>query len=154
MKFKLFLSKFLKIGTLITSIGFIITVLLQIFARFLLNDVPPWTEEASRMLFIYSISFASGLAYRGNYFVFLEAFYSGFSELTKKKINLISPLLSLFLFGICGFFSTYLVLMGLDEYSPTLQIIMAIPFFSIFLMSLSMCYFSLSHLIKKIKFWR
>ena len=43
-----FLSKFLKYGTLLTSLGFIITVSLQIFARFFLSDVPPWTEEASR----------------------------------------------------------------------------------------------------------
>ena len=79
MKFKIFLSTFLKYGTLLTSLGFIFTVSLQIYARFFLTDVPPWTEEASRMLFIYSISFASGLAYRGNYFVYLEAFYEGFS---------------------------------------------------------------------------
>ena len=70
MKFKIFLSTFLKYGTLLTSLGFIFTVSLQIYARFFLTDVPPWTEEASRMLFIYAISFASGIEYRGNYFVY------------------------------------------------------------------------------------
>ena len=75
MSFKIFLSKFLKYGSLLASLGFIFTVLLQIFSRFFLSDVPSWTEEASRILFIYSIAFSSGLAYRGNYFVFLEAFY-------------------------------------------------------------------------------
>ena len=89
MSFKIFFSKFLKYGTLITSLGFVITVSLQIFARFFLSDVPPWTEEASRILFIYAIAFASGLAYRANYFVFLEAFYTVFSEKLKKIIDLI-----------------------------------------------------------------
>ena len=92
MRVKILLSRFLKYGTLLTSGGFILAVSLQIFARFFLRDVPPWTEEASSVLFIYAIAFASGLAYRGNYFVYLEAVYSGLSPATKKTSDLISPI--------------------------------------------------------------
>jgi len=154
MSFKIFLSKFLKYGTLLTSLGFVLTVSLQIFARFFLSDVPPWTEEASRILFIYAIAFSSGLAYRGNYFVFLEAFYASFSDILKKKIDLISPILSLVLFGFCGFYSLSMLEMGLNEYSPTLHILMIIPFLSIFILSLSISYYSLVAFLKKIKFWK
>ena len=154
MSFKIFLSKFLKYGTLLTSLGFVMTVSLQIFARFFLSDVPPWTEEASRILFIYAIAFSSGLAYRGNYFVFLEAFYASFSDILKKKIDLISPILSLILFGFCGFYSLSMLEMGLNEYSPTLHILMIIPFLSIFILSLSISYYSLMAFLKKIKFWK
>jgi TRAP-type C4-dicarboxylate transport system permease small subunit len=154
MSFKIFLSKFLKYGTLLTSLGFVMTVSLQIFARFFLSDVPPWTEEASRILFIYAIAFSSGLAYRGNYFVFLEAFYASFSDILKKKIDLISPILSLVLFGFCGFYSLSMLEMGLNEYSPTLHILMIIPFLSIFILSLSISYYSLTAFLKKIKFWK
>tara|TARA_B100001250_G_C19557096_1_gene681640 strand:- start:232 stop:699 length:468 start_codon:yes stop_codon:yes gene_type:complete len=154
MSFKIFLSKFLKYGTLLTSFGFIITVSLQIFARFFLSDVPSWTEEASRILFIYAIAFSSGLAYRGNYFVFLEAFYAEFSETLKKIIDLISPFMSLILFGVCGFYSLYMVKMGFYEHSPTLQVIMVVPFLSILILSLSISYFSLLAFLKKIKFWK
>ena len=154
MNFKIFLSKFLKYGTLLTSLGFVITVSLQIFARFFLSDVPPWTEEASRILFIYAIALSSGLAYRGNYFVFLEAFYANFSDILKKKIDLISPILSLILFGFCGFYSLSMLKMGLNEYSPTLHILMIIPFLSIFILSLSISYYSLMAFLKKIKFWK
>jgi len=154
MSFKIFLSKFLKYGTLLTSLGFVMTVSLQIFARFFLSDVPPWTEEASRILFIYAIAFSSGLAYRGNYFVFLEAFYANFSDILKKKIDLISPILSLILFGFCGFYSLSMLEMGLNEYSPTLHILMIIPFLSILILCLSISYFSLMAFLKKIKFWK
>lgn len=154
MSFKIFLSKFLKYGTLLTSLGFVMTVSLQIFARFFLSDVPPWTEEASRILFIYAIAFSSGLAYRGNYFVFLEAFYVSFSDILKKKIDLISPILSLVLFGFCGFYSLSMLEMGLNEYSPTLHILMVIPFLSIFILCLSVSYYSLMAFLKKIKFWK
>ena len=154
MSFKIFLSKFLKYGTLLTSLGFVMTVSLQIFARFFLSDVPPWTEEASRILFIYAIAFSSGLAYRGNYFVFLEAFYANFSDILKKKIDLISPILSLILFGFCGFYSLSMLEMGLNEYSPTLHILMIIPFLSILILCLSISYYSLMAFLKKIKFWK
>mgnify|MGYP003318379378 FL=1 len=154
MIFKTLLLKFLKYGTLITSLGFIVTVSLQVYARFFLSDVPPWTEEASRIIFIYSIAFASGLAYRGNYFVYLEAFYSGFSNKLKKLIDLISPLLSFLLFSVCGFHTLPLLEMGLSEYSPSLQLIMVVPFFSILILSLSVGYYSLLALLKKIKFWK
>ena len=154
MSFKIILSKILKYGTLLTSLGFVMTVSLQIFARFFLSDVPPWTEEASRILFIYAIAFSSGLAYRGNYFVFLEAFYASFSDILKKKIDLISPILSLVLFGFCGFYSLSMLEMGLDEYSPTLHILMIIPFLSILILSLSISYYSLTAFLKKIKFWK
>ena len=106
------------------------------------------------ILFIYAIAFASGLAYRGNYFVFLEAFYAEFSETLKKIIDLISPFMSLILFGVCGFYSLYMVEMGFYEHSPTLQVIMVVPFLSILILSLSISYFSLLVFLKKIKFWK
>lgn len=154
MRFTTFLTRFLKYGTLLTSTGFVFTVSLQIFARFFLSDVPPWTEEASRVLFIYAIAFASGLAYRGNYFVFLEVFYAGFSDRMKKIIDLISPLMTLLLFGITAFYSLNLVEMGASELSPSLQIIMAIPFLSILILCLSISYFSFLNLLKKINHWK
>ena len=152
MKFKIFLSTFLKYGTLLTSLGFISTVSLQIFARFFLTDVPPWTEEASRILFIYSISFASGLAYRGNYFVYLEVFYLGFSSKIKKVVNLVSSFLSFFLFAITARYALSVFQMGFSESSPSLQIIMAIPFFSLLVLSCSVSFYSLLSLLKKIKY--
>ena len=154
MSIKTLLLKFLKYGTLLTSIGFVLTVSLQIYSRFFLSNVPPWTEEASRILFIYAIAFASGLAFRGNYFVYLEAFYAGLSDKTKKLIDLISPILTFLLFGICSFHTFKLLEMGLSEYSPSLQLIMVVPFFSILIMSLSIGYFSLIAFLKKIKFWK
>jgi len=154
MNIKTLLSKSLKYGTLLTSVGFILTVSLQIYARFFLSDVPPWTEEASRILFIYAIAFASGLAFRGNYFVYLEAFYVGLSDKTKKLIDLISPILTFLLFGNCSFHTLKLLEMGLSEYSPSLQLIMVVPFFSIMILSLSISYFSLLAFLKKIKFWK
>jgi len=56
------LNKLLSLGTLLSTIGFIGSTVIQIFARFFLASAPSWTEEASRLFFIYAMSFAAGLA--------------------------------------------------------------------------------------------
>ena len=70
------IGKILKIGTLVSTIGLIGTVSLQIFARFFLASDPSWTEEASRLFFIYAVSFASGIALKNNSYVGLDLFYN------------------------------------------------------------------------------
>ncbi len=59
-------GKILKIGTLLSTWSLIAMVLFQIICRFSWFETPSWTEEASRILFIYAISFASGLALKSS----------------------------------------------------------------------------------------
>jgi hypothetical protein len=65
-----------------------------------------------------------------------------------------SALFSFVLFIFCGFNSISMIDMGIKEFSPTLQIIMAIPFFSILILSLSISYYSFLDFSKKVKFWK
>ncbi len=62
--------------------------------------------------------------------------------------------MTLFLFGITAFYSLYMVEMGGSELSPSLQIIMVIPFLSILILCISISYFSCLSLLKKIKYWK
>ena len=79
----------LKYGTFVSSFGFIVTVSIQVFSRYFLENVPAWTEEASRILFIYAIAFASGLAFKGNYFVKLNIFKKIFGYLHQHYLGLV-----------------------------------------------------------------
>ena len=72
------INRSLKYGTLICTYAFIASVLIQIYARFFMESAPSWTEEASRLFFVYAIAFASGLAYRDGYYVALDFFFSLF----------------------------------------------------------------------------
>ncbi|MDT8902910.1 TRAP transporter small permease [Anaeroselena agilis] len=56
------MDKFLKFGAVVCVGGMIAVVILQVYARALLPQVPAWTEEASRLFFIYTIGFAAGPA--------------------------------------------------------------------------------------------
>ena len=141
----------LKIGTLLSSFGFVITVSIQIVARYFLDNVPPWTEEASRILFIYAIAFASGLAYKGNYFVRLDLFQEKDKPQLKRVLNRLTPLVTLLLFGVMGAYALHMLDMGRTERSPSLQIPMTLPFFSLIILTGSIGLYALINLIKQFK---
>ena len=141
----------LKCGTFVSSFGFIISVSIQVFSRYILENVPVWTEEASRILFIYSIAFASGLAFKENYFVKLDLFHKKKSSQFEINLNILSLLVSLSLFGIMSIYSINILKMGLNELSPSLQIPMVIPFFSLLIMALPICLYAFIKLVKILK---
>ena len=141
----------LKYGTFVSSFGFIITVSIQVFSRYILENVPVWTEEASRILFIYSIAFASGLAYKGNYFVKLDLYHKKKFPQFEITLNILSLLVSLCLFGLMSIYSINILKMGLNERSPSLQIPMVIPFFSLLIMAPSICLYAFLKLVKILK---
>jgi len=72
----------------------------------------------------------------------------------KKVVDLVSPLLSFLLFGITAWYAVSVFKMGFSESSPSLQIIMAVPFFSLLILSCTVSFYSLLSLLKKIKYWR
>jgi TRAP-type C4-dicarboxylate transport system permease small subunit len=49
-------------------------VLLQVFARVALPQVPAWTEEASRFFFMWAVGFAAGPAVREQAYVDVDSF--------------------------------------------------------------------------------
>ncbi|MFA9466739.1 MAG: TRAP transporter small permease [Velocimicrobium sp.] len=53
----------------ICLLGFVLSVLIQVFSRTFLPSSPSWTEEASRYLFIYMVAFGGSVAVRKNEFV-------------------------------------------------------------------------------------
>jgi TRAP-type C4-dicarboxylate transport system permease small subunit len=43
------LRKIMRAGIVLSTLGLILSVLIQIYGRFFLAASPPWTEEASRL---------------------------------------------------------------------------------------------------------
>ena len=142
MKLHTAIGKFLKIGTLLGTLGFLCAVLLQIFARFFLESAPSWTEEASRLFFIYAISFASGLALKSNYFVALDTFYTRFNTKFQRLLNVLIPICTFLLFLVILIYVIPLILLGMGEKSPSMEFPMAVAFFSIAIMATAICYYS------------
>jgi TRAP-type C4-dicarboxylate transport system permease small subunit len=144
------INKILATGTLISTVGFIGSTVIQIYARFFLVNAPAWTEEASRLFFIYAMSFAAGLALHEKYFVELDVFYRRFSKKIQYVIDLFIQLSTVFLFATMGFFSVEYIQLGSVETSPSLKIPMSFAFISILIMSVTVVIYAVFE-IKKIK---
>ncbi len=70
-KCKMLFDNILAFATVVSLVCMMFTVIIQVFARFFLPQAPAWTEEASRIFFIYTSAFASGLALERKAFVSL-----------------------------------------------------------------------------------
>ncbi len=148
---KRFIEKLLKLGTIWSLFLLVASVLLQIFARFFLAQAPSWTEEVSRLLFIFSIAFASALALKSNYYIHLDVFYNMLKNKWKKIITITILVTTFFLFLILAITSVKFVIMGFNENSPSMGIKMGVAFSSMLLLGLSMCYFIGLKLMSKFK---
>jgi len=136
------MNRFLKYGTLLSTYGLIASVLLQIFARFLLPKAPPWTEEAARLFFIYAMAFAAGLAIKSNEYVALDFFFEKLPPNLKRSLLILVQGLTILLFGIMAIYGLKFVQLGIPESSPSMKISMSIAFFSMVLMGVSVSYFA------------
>lgn len=140
------IEQVLKLGTLISALGFISATLVQIYARFLLDSAPSWTEEASRFFFVYAMSFAAGLAMKENYYVSLDVFYNKLKTKHQKIVDITISLSIFVLFSIVGIFALQYVVLGIPESSPSLGAPMAIAFVSIVVMSFSISIYAFYNL--------
>lgn len=146
------IGKILKIGTLLSTWGLIAMVLLQIICRFTWFETPSWTEEASRILFIYAISFASGLALKSsNYYVALDAFYNRFNSRFKTFLDKSIPIAIFLLFAVFAFYSIQFISLGMIEKSPSMGFNMGITFCSMFIIGASLCYYAWYKIVKVFK---
>ena len=148
---KLLIERILKAGTLISTIGFVGSTLIQIYARFFLASAPSWTEESARFFFVYAMSFAAGLAMKDNYFVHLDVLYSKMKEKYKRTVDIVISFSVLTLFGILGVFGVQYVILGIPESSPSLGLPMSIAFGSIVLMSQSIGFYAFYELKTNLK---
>ena len=69
-----YLDRFLEWMSSLFFGGLVFVVLLQVFARTFLPRSPHWTEEASRFLMLYMVSFAAGLAAKERAYVNVDVF--------------------------------------------------------------------------------
>lgn len=119
----------------------IAVVLLQIFARVCLPKVPAWTEEASRFLQIYMISFGAGIAVKYNAFVSVDTIFNFVSKKTSFIIKMINNVVVLILFAFIFKSSFGFYLLGIPRTAVSMpNITMNLIYFSMILMSFSVLF--------------
>ena len=128
--------------------GMIACVILQVFSRFFMESTPAWTEELSRLLFIYSIAFGIAIAFKNDDLVKLDMISRYGSQKLHKLLDKIVSLLIVF-FGLAILvFSIDFVKSGLNETSPAMQFKMIYAFLAIPILMLNIVFFSLESIFK------
>ena len=116
------LDKFLEICTAISFLGLIGVVLLQVIARLLLPQAPVWTEEIARVLFIYSTSFAVGLAVRESAYVSVDVLRKVLPHSLQLSLGVIIYIIIIAFMGLVTYYAIDFVKIGSFQTSPALKI--------------------------------
>ncbi|CAN5324362.1 hypothetical protein BH23BAC1_BH23BAC1_32270 [soil metagenome] len=147
----IFLDKILNGALMISTMGMVLVVVLQIIARFALPWSPHWTEEMARFFFIYLVSIGAGLALKDHAYVNVTTFLQKFSPKGRHFME-IGILFSISLLMLIMFISSFTLLNIVSLYqSPALQINMAIIYFSMTLLSFFVLFYSLLLIMDKLK---
>ncbi len=136
-------------GALLSLLGMIAVVALQVTARFLLPSAPNWTEELARTFFIYSVAFGVAVGIRQGSFVKIELLKGYFNEQVNAKIQWAINLIIFAFASYMLYYTTLFIAIGAKEKSSALGLNMAVVFSGILVMMLAIALFSLEQLIKK-----
>ncbi|KAA1243454.1 TRAP transporter small permease [Aquimarina sp. RZ0] len=138
---------FLKAGTILSTLSFIITTLIQIYGRFFMAKAPSWTEEAARLFFVFAIAFSSGLAMKGNFYVYFDFIFQKFSGKWQDLILKVTYICIILLFTVFSVYGLLLVGSGWQEQSPSMKFPMGIAFISMPLLGLSITLYAIVKMI-------
>lgn len=138
-KFGLLIDKIDKIFSMIVSVIYIIMisiVLVQIFARVLLPQVPAWTEEASRYVQIYLVAFSAGLAIKYDAFISVDTIFNYLKPKASAYLKLFNQFVVLILFSFCFRYSFDMYKIGIPRTAVSMvSITMNYVYFAMILLS-------------------
>lgn len=139
-------STTMKWGTLLSTLGFVACILLQIYARLFLNTAPSWTEEAARLFFVIAIGSSAGLALRSGEYVHFDFLFQRMSRNWQQRVAFLIDFLTVVLFVLFVYYSVQLTILGWAERSPSLKFPMAIPFAGMLIMGFSLLVYAIDRL--------
>lgn len=134
----------MKYGTFLSTVGFVGSILIQIFARLFLATAPSWTEEGARIFFVIAIGCSAGLALRSGAYVHFDFLYQRMSLRWRRRLTFLIDLLTVVLFAVFTVYAVQLTIMGWGERSPSLKIPMAVPFGSMLILGFSLLVYAVS----------
>ncbi len=128
----------------------ILSVCLQVFARYALPWSPPWTEELARFCFIYMVSFGAGLAVKDRSYVNVDILLQFLGERKKILLDSFILILIILLMGLMLWHAIPLIRIVQLQQSASLKINMALIYFSMFSMALLVIVYAYRELVKNV----
>ena len=146
------IDKILGIALVIIMGTMVINVLWQVFTRFVVGNPSSFTDELARYLMIWVGILGAAYVSGKNMHVAIDVLPKRYSEKTQRKIKrIVNSLVILFsvtvlvIGGLRLVYITYL----LDQYSPALQIPLALVYLVLPLSGLLIIFYKISDLLNK-----
>jgi TRAP-type transport system small permease protein len=122
------MDRVLEFATLVCFIAMIGVVVIQVYARFFMNQAPPWTEEIARVFFAGGIAFASPLGMKHKQYVRVDLLVNKLKGLPLLISELVINVSITGFLWLVSYISIDFVKLGLKQRASTLDFPMGIPF--------------------------
>jgi TRAP-type C4-dicarboxylate transport system permease small subunit len=106
--------------------GIVVVVFGQVVMRYVLRDVPPWTEELARSIFGWIVFLGTPIAYRYKAHIVIDLIVSRISSQSRKKLGVV-------IFAVMAGFLGFVLVEGIinlwlakGDLSPVMEVSMAI----------------------------
>lgn len=148
MKIKDPIEKTLELGTFVFFMSLIAIVLFQIITRFFLPDFSKiWTEEASRLFFIYAVAFAAPFAMKKKEFVNVDIIVKIVPKPVGIVLEVFGYLITIILFVVLLINALAFAKLGVNQLSATMDIPMSVAYSSIFTTAVFILFYAIVNLI-------
>lgn len=119
------ITKVLKILIITVFLALIISCVLQVFTRFILNSSLSWTEELARYSFIWANLLGAALCTKSKSNATVSVVTENISNKNRKKLSLIINILTILIGAILIVFGSKVAWAVRTQLSPALRISMA-----------------------------
>ena len=148
---KTYLDKILEWAVTVSFMLMILTVMIQVIARYALPWSPHWTEEMARFCFIYMVSLGAGLALKDRSYINVSLFLDWLDVKARNWMDAFILLCIILLMIVMLVFSIPLIEIVSLQDSASMKINMAFIYFSMTCMSFLVMFYSILEIRSKLK---
>jgi TRAP-type C4-dicarboxylate transport system permease small subunit len=141
------LSKISLILAIFGLAGIIVSVQVQVFGRYVLNDTPTWAEALALQLVLYVTALGVAVGVRDAGHIGLESLVSLLPEYMRLKLEILIHLLVALFGGIMVQSGMLWTRMKWDELDPMLQLPVGIDYLSLVIAGVLIVMFSFEHIV-------
>jgi TRAP-type C4-dicarboxylate transport system permease small subunit len=141
------LSKISLVIAIFGLAGIILSVQIQVFGRYVLNDTPTWAEALALQLVLYVTALGVAVGVRDAGHIGLESLVSLLPESMRLKLEILIHLLVALFGGIMVQSGVLWTRMKWDELDPMLQLPVGIDYLSLVIAGVLIVMFSFEHIV-------
>jgi len=142
--------KLTQLALLISAVGLVLMTLIigwQVFARYVLNDSPAWSETTALLLMLYYIMLAAAVGVYENFHLGLKILLDSVSPSVRRMLEIVNNAL-IIVFGLAMLINgTRLAQFTADHIIPALNISRAFAYWPFAAAGLLVCIFALERLL-------